>query len=417
MLDRSIWPTKDYSRVPYSLYHDPAVYKLEQERIFRGECWAYAGLDAEILKPGDFRRAQVGDTPIVFGRSSDNEIYAFVNRCAHRGALVVRESWGNSLRHTCIYHRWCYSQTGDLTIVPFRKGVRGMGGLDKDFDMAKHGLRKLQVANVNGAIFCTFSERAEPIEAYLGTMIHSHLKRIFNRPVRILGYQRQRVRANWKLYAENLRDLYHGSLLHEFQRTFGLSRVTQKGGTRMDARHRHGISYTVQGTDDDVETKRLYGESQMNADRLQLSDDRLTAYVPEFADGESLTICSVFSNAMFQQIRNSLAVRQIRTHGVDEFEIYTTLFGYADDSSEMTGHRLRQANMVGPAGLVSMEDGEACEIVQRGSVCEVDASSLIEMGGKGPIIDLPSRVNDIAIRGFWSYYAELMGIEPEGAVR
>src|SRR5260370_41614666 len=43
------------------------------------------------------------------------------------------------------------------------------------------------------------------------------------------------------------------------------------------------------------------------------------------------------------------------------------MLGYADDSPEMTLHWLRQANLVGPAGLVSMEDGEAIEIAHRAS--------------------------------------------------
>ena len=36
MLNAAIWPTLDYSRVPYRLYRDPEAYQREQERIFRG---------------------------------------------------------------------------------------------------------------------------------------------------------------------------------------------------------------------------------------------------------------------------------------------------------------------------------------------------------------------------------------------
>ena len=39
------------------------------------------------------------------------------------------------------------------------------------------------------------------------------------------------------------------------------------------------------------------------------------------------------------------------------------------------------------------------------------------MGGAGEISDRDYRVTDVSVRGFWSYYAELMGMEPEGAVR
>jgi anthranilate 1,2-dioxygenase large subunit len=65
----------------------------------------------------------------------------------------------------------------------------------------------------------------------------------------------------------------------------------------------------------------------------------------------------VFPSAVFVQISNSLAVRQIRPRGIDEVEIFQTMLGYADDPPDLTLHRLRQANLVGPTGLVSMEDG------------------------------------------------------------
>jgi anthranilate 1,2-dioxygenase large subunit len=83
----------------------------------------------------------------------------------------------------------------------------------------------------------------------------------------------------------------------------------------------------------------------------------------------------------------------------------------------MTLHRLRQANLVGPAGLVSMEDGEAIEVAQRASKPAPDAVTVIELGGGGIISDRNYRVTDVPLRGFWSYWAELLGIEPEGAVR
>jgi len=411
------FPRSDYTRVPYRLYHDPQIYRAEQERIFKGPTWSYIGLEVEVPNPGDFRTTFIGDTPVIFNRAGDGSLHAMVNRCAHRGAIVRREVRGNARLHTCIYHRWCYDLDGSLQGLPFRRGLRGKGGMSADFDPAGHGLQRLNVASHAGMVFASFRQDVEPLTDYLGPVFVKHLDRIFCRPIRVLGYQRQRIYGNWKLYLENQRDTYHGSLLHEFQSTFGMSRVTQTGGVTMDRRHRHNLTWSKIGTDDDREFSELYRENKVHDSRLTLNDPSLVKYHREFDDGISLAICGLFPNATLHQITNSLATRQLRTMSQDEFELYWTLFGYADDSEAMTAHRLLQANMVGPAGLISMEDGEAIEITHRATRGEIDACSVIEMGGGGPITDLDHRINDVPCRGFWSYYAELMGMEPDGAVR
>jgi anthranilate 1,2-dioxygenase large subunit len=411
------WPRNDYTRVPYWLYHEPKVYQAEQEQIFKGPVWNYVALEAEIPNPGDFRTCYIGETPVIVSRAKDGAVHVVVNRCAHRGALVRRETHGNAENHTCIYHKWCYGLDGGLIGLPFRRGLRGQGGMPANFDTAAHGLQRLRAQSYRGVIFASFREDVEPLEDYLGPVFTGHIDRLFSKPVRILGYQRQRILGNWKLYPENTRDTYHGSLLHEFQSTFGLSRVTQTGGVTMDARHRHNLTWSKLGTDDDAEFSALYKDNKVHESQLRLEEPSLVKFHREFGDGMSLAICSIFPNLTLQQISNSLAARQLRTFGPDEFELVFTLFGYESDSQDMTRHRLAQANFVGPAGLVSMEDGEAIEITHRASRRERAACSVIEMGGGGAIKSLEHRVNDVPVRGFWSYYAELMGIEPEGAVR
>ena len=37
MLNAAIWPTLDYSRVPYRLYHDPEAYQRAVRKQKRGE--------------------------------------------------------------------------------------------------------------------------------------------------------------------------------------------------------------------------------------------------------------------------------------------------------------------------------------------------------------------------------------------
>ena len=411
------WQRNDYSRVPHTVYHDEALYQQEQRKIFQGKCWSLLGLDVEVPNVGDYRTTFIGDVPVVYNRGADGNVSAFVNRCAHKGAIVRREVCGNATSHTCVYHQWCYDLEGKLIGIPFRRGVKGKGGMGDGFDPAAHPLQRVRVENFHGILFCTFSDETEPLVDYLGPSIAEHLARLMQRRVRVLGYQRQRVRGNWKLYAENLRDLYHGSLLHEFLVSAGVNRFTMEGGTKLDPRHRHNISWGREGTDSPEEAAAIYKQENVAKDRIKLHSPRFVEYWPEWEDRISVSICSTFPNGVFQQIRNSLATRQVRTKGLNEFEIFWTIFGFEDDSEEMTAHRLRQSNLVGPAGFVSLEDGEAVEIVHRATKPASDAQSIIEMGGVGEISDRPFRVTEVSVRGFWSYYSELMGVEPEGAIR
>jgi anthranilate 1,2-dioxygenase large subunit len=91
MLTAEIWPALDYSRVPYRVYHDTEIYAREQRHIFQGPTWNFLALEAEIPNPGDFRATWVGETLVVVDRDEGGRVKAFVNRCAHRGALVRRD--------------------------------------------------------------------------------------------------------------------------------------------------------------------------------------------------------------------------------------------------------------------------------------------------------------------------------------
>jgi len=411
------WSRTDYSRIPYKVYHDQEIYDLEMERIFKGPVWNYLCLEAEVPNPDDFRTCWVGDSPVVVQRDKDGQLHAFLNRCSHRGAQIVRETHGKALRHVCIYHRWCYSQSGELVGVPFRRGLKGKGGMP-DFNMAENSPPRMTVRSFHGVIFGTFAKEVESLEDFLGPFGCQMVARFMHKPVKILGYQRQMVYGNWKLYNENLRDTYHASLLHEFLVTFGVDRATQTGGVKMDGRHRHNMNHAYGASDTQEDALAAYANTAgVDLDKIRLRDPRLLGYKSEFADGMNLAVPSFFPNGVLMQINNCLGTRQIRPKGKDAFEVFQTMIGYEDDDEEMQERRRLQANFVGPAGYVSMEDAEAIEIAHRTTKQSPDDCSVIEMGGTGPIHDLDHRLTDTPIRGFWSYWAELMGIEPEGAVR
>ena len=336
------WPAEDFSRVPYTVFVDDEIYRLEQERIFRGSVWNFAGLEAEIPKPGDYRTTFIGDTPVVVNRGSDGILNAFVNRCAHRGTLLVRDLGGNADDFTCIYHHWCYDQAGDLVGVPFIRSLKGKGGMPADFAMSDHGLHHLKIASYRGVIFVSFARDTEPLEQFLDQPMREYFDTVFGRPIEILGYLRQRIPANWKLYYENLVDDYHGGLLHPFQVTFGIARMTQGGGSITDKMGRHRWVHVEHGTDSDEEAAAGYAGTTVYDDTFKLRDPSIADFRDEDGDQRGANLMCVFPNALFQRLSNSLATRQIRPHSAGMYELFWTVFGYADDDEELRQMRMKQ---------------------------------------------------------------------------
>jgi len=75
----------------------------------------------------------------------------------------------------------------------------------------------------------------------------------------------------------------------------------------------------------------------------------------------------------------------------------------------MTRRRLMQANLVGPAGYISMEDGAATGFVQRGVAGSPERASVIEMGGSG-VGSGDSRITETAVRGLWQAWRRHMDL-------
>ncbi|HET6196331.1 MAG TPA: hypothetical protein VFE12_11270, partial [Acetobacteraceae bacterium] len=115
-----------------------------------------------------------------------------------------------------------------------------------------------------------------------------------------------------------------------------------------------------------------------------------------------------FPNMVVQQVRNTIAVRVIRPRGVDKTELEWVHLGFDDDDETMAERRLRQGNLIGAAGYISMEDGCVGGFVQRALQYNDDGAGLVMMGGH-EAESQNFRASEAAIRGFWKHYRTLMG--------
>lgn len=404
------WRTEGSGRVPYGVYSDADIYHRELERFFYSGHWCYVGLEAEIPQPGDFKRSWVGERSVVVVRNHDRTIHVVENRCAHRGVQFCQQNFGHTRDFICPYHQWNYDLTGNLLGLPFRRGVKRQGcvqgGMPADFKLEEHGLTRLRVATRGGVIFACFDHSIAPFEEFLGPEVLGYFDRVFNgRSLTVLGYSRQRIPGNWKLMQENIKDPYHPGLLHTWFVTFGLWRADQESRMVMDATGRHACMVSRRNSGGKGEVTQGVASFK---DQMKLHDDRVLDVVPEtFWNGPTVVMTTVFPSLIIQQQVNSLSTRHIAPRGPGVFDFVWTHFGFADDAPDMTRRRLRQANLFGPAGYVSADDGEVIEMAQQGAAQHASEATISELDGRD-VRNTEHMVTETLIRGMYRYYRAVM---------
>lgn len=412
------WGDAPISRAPAWMYTEASLYGAELDKIFYSSHWCYVGLSCEIPNAGDYKRTQIGERSVVMvrDRKDPTQIFVIENRCAHRGVQFVRERTGTIKNFfVCPYHQWSYRPNGDLAGLPMIKGVAKktdagevkQGGMPDDFALCDHGLTKLKVAQRGGVVFASFDHSIESFEDYLGPEILPYFDRVFHKPLKLLGVNRQRIPANWKLMQENIKDPYHPGLLHTWFVTFGLWRADQTSQMVMDAKGRHACM--VSRRNDGGVAAVTKGVTTFK-ENLKLHDDRVLDVVPEaWWAGPTVVMMTLFPSLIIQQQVNSLSTRHIMPVGEGAFDFVWTHFGFEDDTEDMTRRRLRQANLFGPAGYVSADDGEVIEFVQQAFTANRNARTISEQDGRD-IKPTPHMVTETLIRGMHQYWRSVMGV-------
>jgi anthranilate 1,2-dioxygenase large subunit len=411
--ERFEWPEGGLAAIPDWVYTSQTIYDREIERIFHGPTWNFVALEAEIANPGDFKRSYVGPTPVVVSRDKDGRVHVFENRCAHRGVEFCRQSRGHTTEFVCPYHQWSYDLAGNLQGVPFKRGVKGSkeGGMPADFKNEHHAPRQLNVQCLHGVVFASFAAEMPTVEAYLGEEILRDFEVVFKgRTLKILGYYRNELPGNWKLYHENLKDPYHATLLHSFLTTFGLLVAGSKSAMIADPTGRHGTMASAKPEDVskvvDADTAK-----QMRSYRsdLKLEDARFLDYVREFDSPWTVTMQTIWPNFIVQRELNTLGVRHIVPNGPNSQIMMWTMFGYEGDSEEMTRHRLRQGNLMGPSGFLGLEDNEAIKFLQEGVRRSPSDRGVLLLGGDA-VGTTGTVASEACIRAMYRHYREAMGL-------
>ncbi|MCJ0895345.1 aromatic ring-hydroxylating dioxygenase subunit alpha [Rhodococcus sp. ARC_M5] len=206
-------PESLISTLPGRYYTDPAIFELEQEKIFE-ELWICAVRAADLDKPGAFRTVQIGRESVIVTRTRTGAIKAYLNVCAHRGARICMEDKGEVKRSfQCPYHAWTYDLDGKLIAAP---------NLTKmpDIDRVRYGLSPVAVEEWLGYVWVNLSDNPASFDTTVVQDIRDRLgdvESIDRYKIEDLGLGRRvsyDVKANWKLIIENFMECYHCATIH-----------------------------------------------------------------------------------------------------------------------------------------------------------------------------------------------------------
>ena len=101
---------------------------------------------------------------------------------------------------------------------------------------------------------------------------------------------------------------------------------------------------------------------------------------------------------------------RIIPRGPGAHELAWTFFGYKDDDAAMVARRVRQANLMGPSGFVSVDDSEVMKYVQEGVAHAPGSAGVVEMGDKGWREEESHVVTESEIRAMYQYYRSVMDL-------
>jgi len=192
--------------IPWDWYSDPAVLRLEQERIFR-QTWQYAGHTGELTDPGSFVATRAGDVPIVLVRDGDNALRAFVNVCRHRGYLLC-DGAGRRETLQCPYHAWTYDLDGSLRSAP-------RSDTEPGFNREGLGLVPVAVDTWGPFVFVNPDTTGGTLADHLGELPRLVAEGGLDIDALVFHHRAEiEYEANWKVCVENFLECYHCAVAH-----------------------------------------------------------------------------------------------------------------------------------------------------------------------------------------------------------
>ncbi|MFD1237375.1 Rieske 2Fe-2S domain-containing protein [Pseudonocardia benzenivorans] len=357
--------------IPAHIYNDEGIFRLEKERLF-SRAWLFVGHESEIPQVGDYVVRRVLEDSFILSRGEDGQVRGLFNMCLHRGMQVCRAEMGNASHFRCPYHGWSYRNDGRIVGLPFHKDAYG-----GEAGFKRKGQTLLPAPSLdtyNGLIFISLDPDAPPLREYLGdfTFFLDYYTRQSGSGIELRGPQRWRVKANWKIGAENFAgDMYHTPQTHTSVVEIGLFRepkaAKRKDGNTYWAGNGGGTTYKLPpGTLEEKLRYVGYPDVMIEKMKQQWSQDQLDVIG---RDGFMISAASIFPNMSFvhnwprvedtDDVLPFISLRTWQPVGPDETEVLSWFAVDAEAPEEFKALSYKAYLMCfGSTGMFEQDDVE-----------------------------------------------------------
>lgn len=279
------------SALPPAAYIDETWFARERELLFR-PLWQFAGLRTMLRKPNDFIVRRICGVPVVV-QNLGGELRAFENLCLHRQNPLQTAAQGNRPL-VCGYHGWGYDVDGRPANIPFEHDLYRYG----EEERAGLRLRRYALECIGNLVFVNLS--AQPIaldEQFEPRFIEAlaEASDAFDDETMLTTF---RMRCNWKLAYENLRDAHHPRYLHaqSIYKNVRFGVAMDEAAIAADKAHADAGS---PGRDDAMHRLRSFSNGGLNEPMESLAHYGWHQHVERYGDRDWYYNWLVFPNLHF----------------------------------------------------------------------------------------------------------------------
>jgi len=357
--------------IPAHIYNDDEIFVLEKERLF-SRSWLFVAHESEVPQAGDYVVRRVLEDSFIIVRDEKGEVRAMFNMCLHRGMQVCRAEMGNASHFRCPYHGWSYRNDGRIVGLPFHK--EAYGGEDGFKRKGQTLLPAPSLDTYNGLIFISMDPDAPPLREFLGDFAFylDYYTKQSASGIELRGPQRWRVKANWKIGAENFAgDMYHTPQTHASVVEIGLFREPKaekrKDGATYWAGNGGGTTYKLpEGTLEDRLRYVGYRDEMIERMKTQWSPEQQEVIGK---DGFMISAASLFPNMSFvhnwprvgesDEVLPFISIRQWQPISANETEVLSWFAVDAEAPEEYKALSYKAYLMgFGSTGMFEQDDVE-----------------------------------------------------------